>query len=389
MNMVAQRISKAFTLSLIVLLMAACSLIDNDDKKEVIAPLIDLPAQAVELDKVWSRSVGSQGDRALGLQLTPAISGGSIYAASASGDVMAIGRADGDIRWETDVDVELISAVGAGGDLVVVSSVDGGVHAIDAATGAVRWRAQASSEVLAPAAIDSNVVVIQAVDSRVQAFEASTGRQLWSYSASQAVLSVRGNSAPVIKDGAVYVAFDNGKLAILDAKTGLLRWERRFMVPDGRSEFERVIDVQSDPVLTDSAVIVGCYQGSVISVARDTGQPQWQEKASVVQNMAVSDDSLFIVEGDSVRALMLGSGREAWKTDGFSGRRLSGAAVLGDYVAIADKEGYVHLLKQSDGSYVGRYSVGGDGVRANLLSDDGALYALTGSGKLFALAVSR
>ena len=61
--------------------------------------------------------------------------------------------------------------------------------------------------------------------------------------------------------------------------------------------------------------------------------------------------------------------------------------MIGNYVAVADKEGYVHLLNQTDGTYAGRYSVGGDGVRANLLSDGDTLYVLTNSGKLYALAI--
>lgn len=372
----------------LVFSLVACSLWSSDDEKNAIAPLKDLPEQSVELESTWSRRVGSQGDESQALELTPAIAGGTIYAANAKGGVMAISRADGDVRWDVDLDVVLIGAVGAGSDLVLVSSANGGVHALDAATGELRWQNQASSEVLAAAATDGDVVVVQSVDARVQAFDAATGRPRWSYSASQAVLTLRGNSAPVIRDGLVYVASDNGKIAELDAKTGLLQWEQRFIVPDGRTELERIIDVQADPLLTSTDVVVASYQGAVVSVAQGRGQPQWQEKASVVRSMASDDGSLYMVEGDdSVRALSLVSGRELWKAEGFSGRRLSAPAVIGSYVAVADKQGYVHLLSQTDGSYVGRYEVGGDGVRANLLSDGATLYVLTGSGKLYALAI--
>ena len=380
--------AKLFAIAWLASTITACTLWSDDDEKNAIAPLKDLPEQSVSLESNWSRRVGSQGDDSQVLELTPAINGGTIYAANAKGGVMAISRVDGDVRWDVDLDVNLIGAVGAGSDLVLVSSANGGVEALDAASGEKRWHAQASSEVLAAAATDGDVVVVQSVDARVQAFDVATGRPRWSYSASQAVLTLRGNSSPVIHDGLVYVAFDNGKMAALDAKTGLLQWEQRFIVPDGRTELERIIDVQADPFLTSTDVIVASYQGAIVSAAQVRGQPQWEQKASVVRSMASADGSLFTIEGnDSVKALSLSSGRELWVAEGFSGRRLSAPAVIGNYVAVADKKGYVHLLSQTDGAYIGRYDVGGGGVRANLLSDGDTLYVLTNSGKLYALVI--
>jgi outer membrane protein assembly factor BamB len=366
----------------------ACSSLSDDEDKDIVAPLVELPEGAIKLDDAWSRGLGDQGDEALSLAITPAIDGGTIYAANADGRVLAISRADGDVRWKTHLDAPIISAVGAGSGLVIVSSNAGVIHALDAVSGEQKWTAQASSEVLAAAVTDGDVVIVQAVNSQVQAFDAATGKLRWSYSASQAVLSLRGNSAPVIRDGFVYLAFDTGKIAALDAKSGVMRWEQRFVIPEGRSELERVIDVQGDPLVTDSDVVVGCYQGAVISVERERGQPQWGEKASVLRSMAEGDGSVFIVEGgDVLRAMRMSTGREAWKSDVFAGRHLSAPAVIGEYVAVADKEGYIHLLSQSDGRYAGRYKVGGDGVRNNLLSDGSTLYVLTNSGKLYALGI--
>src|SRR6478752_7187629 len=88
--------------------LAACTLWGDDDEKNAVAPLKDLPEQSVSLDSLWSRRVGSQGDDALALALTPAIDGGTIYAANATGGVMAISRADGGVRWDVDLDVMLI-----------------------------------------------------------------------------------------------------------------------------------------------------------------------------------------------------------------------------------------------------------------------------------------
>jgi outer membrane protein assembly factor BamB len=151
---------------------------------------------------------------------------------------------------------------------------------------------------------------------------------------------------------------------------------------------ERIIDVQADPVLTSTDVIVASYQGAIVDIAQESGQIKWEQKASVVHSMATADDVIFLVEGkDTVRALSMTTGNEIWKADGLDNRGLSSPAVLGAYLAVADKRGYIHLLKRADGSYVGRYNIGGNGVRADLQSDGDTLYALTASGKLYALSI--
>ena len=379
---------KSIVAASLVTALTACSLLNDTKKEDVVAPLKELPSGAISLTKQWSRSVGSQGDDALLLALTPAVNGGTIYAANADGGVLAISRASGDVRWKVNVDTSLVGAVGAGVDLVFVSPANGGVIALDAASGTERWRAQTSSQVLAAVATDGDVVVAQSTDARAQAFDANTGRARWSYKASQAVLTLRGNSSPVIQSGSVFVAFDNGKIAVLNASTVLMQWDRRFIAPDGRTELERIIDVQADPVLTSTDVIVASYQGAIVDIAQESGQIKWEQKASVVHSMATADDVIFLVEGkDTVRALSMTTGNEIWKADGLDNRGLSSPAVLGAYLAVADKRGYIHLLKRADGSYVGRYNIGGNGVRADLQSDGDTLYALTASGKLYALSI--
>ncbi len=371
----------------LVTTLSACSLLE-DKKKAEVAQLQSLPTGTISLAKQWSRGVGNQGDDALLLALTPAVDGGTIYAANAHGGVVAISRASGDVRWKANVDAALVGAVGAGADMVFVSTDNGGVIALDAASGSERWRGQTSSQVLAAPVTNGDVVVAQSTDARVQAFDAGTGRVRWSYKASQAVLTLRGNSAPVIRSGSVFVAFDNGKVAVLDASTGLMQWERRFIVPNGRTELERIIDVQADPLLTSTDVIVASYQGAIVDIDQQSGQVKWEQKASVMRSMASADDVVYMVEGDdSVRALSMNSGNELWKSRGFENRSLSSPAVLGAYLAVADKYGYVHLLKRADGAYAGRYNIGGNGVRADLQSDGDTLYALTVSGKLYALSV--
>ena len=65
-------------------------------------------------------------------------------------------------------------------------------------------------------------------------------------------------------------------------------------------------------------------------------------------------------------------------------RAITAPTAVGNYIAVADYEGYVHLLSQIDGRIVGRIQADDDGVRANLLANNGRLYVFGNSGRLTA-----
>jgi outer membrane protein assembly factor BamB len=55
---------------------------------------------------------------------------------------------------------------------------------------------------------------------------------------------------------------------------------------------------------------------------------------------------------------------------------------------VADFEGYVHVLSQVDGAFVGRVRADDDGVRADMLSVDNVLYVFGNSGDLVAYEIT-
>jgi outer membrane protein assembly factor BamB len=61
----------------------------------------------------------------------------------------------------------------------------------------------------------------------------------------------------------------------------------------------------------------------------------------------------------------------------------------GNYLVVADGEGYLHVMAQSDGRFVARIKLDGGGFRSPLVATDDALLALGNSGRLFALDIVR
>lgn len=365
----------------------ACSGTQNDQEATPVAALPALEG-GVSLSKLWSHSVGAQGKHVASGQLLPAVDGDRLYAANADGRVVALDTGSGKVLWKAKLDNPVASSVAAQGNAVALATRDGRVHLLNSQSGELVWSAQASSEVLAAPAISYDVVVVQPIDSRLQAFDAADGNPRWRYSGTAAPLTLRGNAAPVLADGMVYSVFDNGKLAALDARTGLQIWEQRFALADGRNEIERLIDAQATPLVSADVVVAAAYNQAIVGFERGTGRPQWDSKASVGRDMAQAEGSVFAVDvDDHVLALREATGREVWKSTALAGRGLSAPAVLGDYVAVADREGYIHLLSVDDGQYSGRYRISSGNSSVRLQAAGGRLYALTAAGKLYSLTL--
>ena len=368
----------------LAVLAVGCS---SNSKKEL--PPNDLPdiQEEVRLDKQWSVSVGD-GQGELYNLLTPAADGDRLYAASADGEVVAVDRLTGDKFWETDLDLPVSGGVGAGYGLVMLGTLKGEVIALDASSGEEKWRARVTSEVLSAPATNGDVVVVQTQDDRLIAFDAATGAQRWIYENTPAVLTLRGTSSPVMTNRLVMAGLSSGKVLALDASRGIPVWEQRVAVPQGRSELERVVDIDGNLLLSGGNLYVVSYQGKVAAIDAESGRPLWNSDASSYVGLAQGFGSVYVsLANGAVESIDERSNTALWSNDALLRRQLSAPEVFSSYVAVGDFEGYLHLLSQVDGHFVGREKIDGDGVRVRPLVIGDWIYAYGNSGKLVGLTI--
>ncbi len=359
----------------------------SNSKKEL--PPAELPdiQEEVRLDAQWSRSVGNgQGD--LYNLLTPAVDGERLFAADAEGVVMALDRLNGDVFWKVDLELPVSGGVGAGYGLVLVGTLKGEVVALDSSSGEERWRARVTSEVLSAPATNGDVVVVQTQDDRLIGLDASTGEQRWIFENSPAVLTLRGTSSPVVTNRLAIAGLSTGKVIALDIQRGIPVWEQRVAVPQGRSELERVVDIDGSLLLSGGTLYVVTYQGKVAAIDIDSGRQLWQREASSYVGLAQGFGNVYVSQaGGSVESIDERSTSALWNNDALARRQLSAPEVFSSYVAVGDLEGYLHLLSQVDGHFVGRKKIDGDGLRARPLVVGDWIYAYGNSGKLVALTI--
>ena len=384
---------------LLLALLGGCSWFGGD-KAEVVKPaeLKSISAE-VALDSVWSRRVGGKAnDRASAL--VPALSGGRIFAASADGNVMAL-EPGGRVIWEVNVrdfysseersnafakKLDAITGgVGAGGDLVVVATSAGEIVGVNQSDGTLAWRAKTTSEVLAPPAVDRDLVVAQSIDGKVAAFDALDGERRWIYSTSVPALTLRGTATPILGGEIVVAGFANGRVIAMDRNRGLAGIDQRIAISQGKSDLERLVDVDGRMEIAAPVLYAVSYQGTITALDLNAGRPRWQKECSSTAGLASGFGNIYVAQSDGqVVAFDEGDGDEVWVNDALMHRELSTPATISSYLAVGDLEGYIHLIAQSDGRFVGREKVDGDAIRSRPVVDGARLYLMTTGGELLA-----
>lgn len=314
---------------------------------------------------------------------------GNIFAVDHEGEVSAFNAENGRRVWETELDVAVVAGIGGGMDMVLVGTQKGEVIALNESDGEERWRARLTSEVLAPPSAADGMVVSRTSDGRVSGIAADTGEVQWSYQRAVPLLSLRGAGAPVIADNKVIAGYDNGKLVALSLRDGKVVWEKSVAVPRGRTELDRLVDIDADPIIKNDTVYVVTYQGNVSGVDLTSGQILWSRDMSSQTGLdAVYGDAVYVSDDEGyVWAVQDGTGDALWRQTRLLRRQLSAPAVAGDYVLVGDLEGYVHWMARNDGRFVARQQMTDAAIRSKPLVKDGVVYITALDGSISAVRV--
>ena len=371
-------------------------------KENEPAELVDFAAEAV-VDRLWQVNVGKGLGRKY-LRLAPVVVADRVFAADGYGQVVAVDRFRGKRIWTARIgeadgpgfrfwdrrDPSFVSGgVGAGEGRVLLGTTRGEIVALDVGNGEELWRAQVSSEVLSSPVADAGVVLAQTADDRLIALEAADGTQRWAFDSQVPLLTLRGTATPLLGGGFVFAGFGDGNVIALDVASGAPVWNHRVMLPQGRTELDRIVDVDGTPVLASGLLYAASYQGRLKALQPNNGVAVWELAASTHLDLAEGYGHIYLVdETDFILAVGQSSAAVVWRQEALRNRGLTSPVAFGNYVVVGDAEGYIHVLAQSDGRFVARGRLG-KGLRAPFVEAEGVLYALSNDGKLAALEIKR
>ncbi|HEY7890240.1 MAG TPA: outer membrane protein assembly factor BamB [Steroidobacteraceae bacterium] len=332
-------------------LLAACSKNKNPEQP---AKLTSLKA-TLHVRHIWSASVSDRGAKRLRLGLGLAVDGSRVFASGHRGAVAAFDLGTGHRLWRTNTKLPLGGGPAARGNMVVVGASDGHVVALNAADGKTLWTVLINGAVISAPAISDNVIAVRSVDGKLRGLSPTDGHELWEAEQDVPSLSVRGTSSPVIVGDLIICGFDNGKVLAVNAGDGSQVWLATVAAPHGRTEIQRLADVDGPVNVSGKDVYAVGYHGNVTMLALDSGQTWWSHEASSYRALTVSNGVVYMSTADGqIVALNPSNGAVIWRQPALKYRGLTAVAVDDDAVVVADFQGYVHFLDKRTGAFIAR-----------------------------------
>lgn len=313
----------------------------------------------------WKSFVGGE------TYASPVVGLNSVYVATKSGSLVALGLDDGEERWRVDVgdyiarstpalaDGKLFVAAGyallaidaetgqlqwraplrfagscspvVAGGMVYVATQEGHVSAFTADTGEERWHYRNDNLLFGSPAVGDDVVIFADEAGRVTALEADTGRELWQEGIDGEVFST-----PAIAQGLVYVATNAPLLVAFDTDTGVERWRRAF-------------GGASSPATADGVVFLGGADQSLRALDAESGVQRWSSSLgyAIQSSATITDEAIFIGSGPTLNAVSRGDGRTLW-THVTGGDVTADLAAVAGMVIASSHDGYVYALAEPD-----------------------------------------
>lgn len=367
-------------------LLASCGLFSDKDEELKPKKLVDIQ-QTLKVKRLWSAKVGGESEF-LRVALRPVGDGSRIYAASYDGVVSAFDPQSGKQIWRTKVGMPLSAGPGLGEGRVVVVSKDGHAISLDSGSGAEQWRVELDGESLARPLISSEFVVLQTIDNRMRALSVYDGRELWALEQSTPALTMRGSADPVLVGNTVIGGFDNGRLVAANLISGDIIWESMLSPPKGRSDLDRLSDIDGSIGVVGQDVYAAGYQGRLAAVASESGQVLWNRGISSYEGVSADWNSVYTASADGeIVALSRRDGTETWRNNDLLRREPTLPTPFHTTVAVGDLEGYVHFFSNLNGTAVARIKLGKSAITSAPVVVANRLYVQSDSGSIAAYEV--
>lgn len=356
-----------------------------------IKPVVYDPVKLVQiaqpisvLQPVFSVDVGNKkASKKDPLALQVGYDNTQIVTASRGGELTGFDNS-GQRLWSMNVGDQITGGVALDplSQTAIISTRNGLVMAFDSATGAKRWQQQLSGSVLTPALISNNRVVLSANDGFLHGLSLQTGQSVWQFATQVPAISIRGSAAPTLLDAkTALLATADGRLHAITVDSGLPQWSRRIGVGVGSSEVERMSDVDGMPIVDNNQLYAISYSGQLLGIDLASRQVMFVNELGSLKSLAVNNTQVIAtsLEGKVV-AYNRSNGEMLWESEALAYRNLTNPVMIGNFIAVGDLDGVVHLFDPTTGDIVSRVKT--KGALTNLQVQGSRLMTQSASGQV-------
>ena len=356
---------------------------DSEEEEEGPAELYSIN-ESVEIYTDWAEPFGNENNFG---RLIPSVYDGKVYFISSEGYLASLNEESGKVEWSKSTNDSVSGGIDVNFKTITYGTLDGDLVALDYKDGKELWRSEASSEILTPPTTDGNMLIAQTGDGRIAGYDFESGERQWFHQTTLPRLTLRGTSRPYISQGFIFTGFANGKIAMIYPDSGAIRFEIPVTINEGKSELERIIDIDGQSLITNDLLIAASYQGNITAINLREGRATWQEDISTIKDLTSNGNRVMAVdEKDILKAFGVATGAILWEQNDLKLRKLTSPVSIRNYIAVGDLEGYVHLLDIKNGDFLGRKKISRNPI-LELTSERNFLLAVDESGKLFKLSL--
>ena len=357
----------------------------SDQSAIQISPLPSVVNQ-FELTSQWSQQIGD-GVGTYYSRLRPVYAYDKVFAADRQGLITAIDQKTGEPVWNVDLGIEkpvlISSGIVAAYDKIFVGTEMGFLIALEADTGNFLWQTDVGGELLSQPLVDSNLVIVNSSRGVLSAFDAETGTQKWQIANDIPNLTLRGDSSPVATSGGVFWGLANGRLSAAFVENGNLLWQQVIASPKGATEIDRLVDVDSSPVISDYLLYALAYNGHLVAIDLRSGQLVWKREYSSANDFTLVGNTIYLIsDKDHVVSVDARSGTELWSNTELEHRQLTAPVMIHDKLVVGDYQGYLHWIDPKSGEFIAQHSIDKSGFSVAPIAVEDNILVITRDGEL-------
>lgn len=354
----------------------------------------------VTLSQAWSADAGTGSSSDGAITSAPIVVGGTVYTLDAAAGLSAFDAGSGARRWNVSLAPEgergeegFGGGIAADGGTIFAATGFGEILAVHAESGEILWRQGFGAPFRAAPAARGGLVVAVTRDNRAVGVDASTGKVRWRQQAASSEAGYLGGASPAFAGPMVILPYASGELVAAETLSGRRLWSA--VLSGGRKGLARsaITDVSGDPVVAGPFVVAANQSGRMIAIDARNGQRAWTRNIGSAAPLWAAGESIFLVSDDAMLMhVSARDGRTLWAKqlaayedpdDREGAISYSTPVLVNGRLILTDSEGSLFSYDANTGVGESVASISGGSVTGPVVAN-GTVYVLSDDGALIA-----
>lgn len=313
----------------------------------------------------------------------PVVDDKHIFVGVHRGFFYALNKKTGRHVWKASTQGAIQSTCALAGDSVFVGDTKGNLYAFKKENGKTLWVTDLRGEILSPPVVEDGRIFAVTMEQEIFALNRESGEILWQqgFPADPRQFTIRKTADPILYEGKLWIGFADGTFHSLDPETG--KFLRTWNIGD---RFEPFHDQDGTVAIQEGKGILSSADGRLLVLDLKTGATVWEAPVGGANRSVPVGNRLYVAAEGVLRLLNLENGQTLWEQD-FDLPEISAPAFYKEWIVVAGAmgtigtRGKVFVLNQMTGDIVFEWELWG-GALSDPIIEGNRLYLLSNAAHL-------